>query len=124
MTEGATEKIPFAVEVSRMIELLASQIYPSPFALLRENIQSSFDATLLRRHMGQPFNPKIEVTIETTMIRVADNGVGFSPDKSASQDSVGLQIVQALVDQLSGKLSWANGQGTCATITFPEINSS
>jgi two-component sensor histidine kinase len=55
-------------------------------------------------------------------VTVADNGIGFSPDKLASQNSVGLQIVQALVDQLSGNLQWSNGQGTCATFTFPEDN--
>ena len=76
----ASEKIPFAVEISRMIELLAAQIYPSPFALLRENVQNSFDAILLRKHLGQQFDAKIEVTIETTRVCVADNGIGMSRD--------------------------------------------
>jgi two-component sensor histidine kinase len=74
---------------------------------------------------GRSGEVRLEVQGKEGHVRltVADNGVGFSPEKSASQDSVGLQIVQALVDQLSGELSWANGQGTCATITFPDINS-
>lgn len=74
---------------------------------------------------GRSGEVRLEVQRKEGNVRliVADDGVGFSPEKSASQDSVGLQIVQALVDQLSGKLSWTNGRGTCATITFPEINS-
>jgi two-component sensor histidine kinase len=56
-------------------------------------------------------------------VSVSDDGIGFSPDDLSSHDSVGLQIVQALVDQLSGKLSWANGHGTCATVAFPLVNS-
>ena len=40
--------IPFAVDTSRILELLAKQIYQSPLALLRENTQNAFDATLLR----------------------------------------------------------------------------
>lgn len=76
----ASEKIPFAVEISRMIELLAAQIYPSPFALLRENVQNSFDAILLRKHLGQQFDARIEVTIETTRVCVEDNGIGMSRD--------------------------------------------
>ncbi|WP_323571590.1 hypothetical protein [Rhizobium sp. 28DA2] len=36
--------IPFDIETSRVIELLAKQIYQSPFALLRENVQNAFDA--------------------------------------------------------------------------------
>ena len=70
-----SEKIPFAVEISRMIEVLAAQIYPTPFALLRENVQNSFDAILLRK---PPFEPRIEVTIEPYMVRVRDNGIGMS----------------------------------------------
>src|SRR5437016_1635522 len=80
MNESAAEKIPFAVDISRMIELLAAQIYPSPFALLRENVQNSFDAVLLRRHLGQTFDPAIEILIEPNRIRVADNGIGMSRD--------------------------------------------
>ena len=74
---------------------------------------------------GRSGEVRLEVQRKEGNVRliVADDGIGFSPEKSASQDSVGLQIVQALVDQLSGKLSWTNGRGTCATITFPEINS-
>ena len=74
------EKIPFTVEISRMIELLAAQIYPTPFALLRENVQNSFDAILLRSHAGQIFNPKIEVSIEPKRVVVSDNGIGMSKD--------------------------------------------
>jgi molecular chaperone HtpG len=73
------EKIPFTVEIGRMIEVLATQIYPSPYALLRENIQNSFDAILLRKHLNQEFIPNILVTIEPTLIRVVDNGLGMSP---------------------------------------------
>jgi two-component sensor histidine kinase len=55
-------------------------------------------------------------------VSVSDDGIGFSPEDLPSRDSVGLQIVQALVDQLHGKLSWSNGHGTCATVTFPLVN--
>jgi molecular chaperone HtpG len=77
---ASSEKIPFAVEISRMIELLAAQIYPTPFALLRENVQNAFDAILLRKHLGQDFNGAIEVTIETNRIQVVDNGIGMTRD--------------------------------------------
>lgn len=75
---NSSAKIPFSVEIGRMIEVLAAQIYPSPFALLRENVQNSFDAILMRRHMGQTFVPSIAVTIESHRISVTDNGVGMS----------------------------------------------
>jgi molecular chaperone HtpG len=80
MSESA-DKIPFTIEISRMIELLAKQIYPTPFALLRENVQNSFDAILQRLYAGQKFEPKIEVIIETKMVRVSDNGKGMTRDE-------------------------------------------
>lgn len=78
MTGTTTDAIPFSVDISRMIELLAAQIYPSPFALLRENVQNAFDAIMVRKHRGDVFDPLIEVTIEPLLIRVTDNGIGMS----------------------------------------------
>lgn len=75
-----SERIPFAVEISRMIEVLAAQIYPTPFALLRENVQNSFDAILQRQHLCDEFAARIEVEIEPGHVRVTDNGIGMSRD--------------------------------------------
>ena len=80
MNTGTADKIPFSVEVSRMIEVLAEQIYPTAFALLRENVQNSFDAVLLRRHRFGDFAARIDVTINESRIVVADNGIGMSRD--------------------------------------------
>lgn len=78
MITQPVEKIVFEVDISKMIELLATQIYPSPLALLRENIQNSFDAILLRQHTGDSFEPLIDVTITPHDIKVTDNGIGMS----------------------------------------------
>lgn len=80
MSKETPASIPFAVEVSRMIEVLAEQIYPTAFALLRENVQNSFDAVLLRRHRFGDFAARIDVTIEDSRIVVSDNGIGMSRD--------------------------------------------
>src|SRR3954466_10794806 len=79
MTQNA-ERIPFAVEIGRMIEVLAAQIYPSPYALLRENTQNSFDAILMRQHLGDTFEPKIDISIQPNEVRVCDNGIGMSSE--------------------------------------------
>ena len=81
MNAQPTEKIVFEVDISKMIELLAAQIYPSPLALLRENIQNSFDAILQRLHAGDSFEPLIDVTITPHDIKVVDNGKGMSVDE-------------------------------------------
>ncbi|MQB46501.1 ATP-binding protein [Rhizobium sp. ICMP 5592] len=73
--------IPFDVETSRIIELLAKQIYQSPFALLRENVQNAFDAIRERMQRDRDFNPLIDVSIEHDRIKIRDNGIGMSRDE-------------------------------------------
>jgi molecular chaperone HtpG len=80
MTEPNTERIPFQVEISRIIEVLARQIYQSPLALLRENTQNAFDAILLRRSRDQSFTPKISIDITSNSIKISDNGIGMTPE--------------------------------------------
>ena len=74
------EKIPFQIDISRVIEVLATQIYQTPLALLRENTQNAFDAILLRRHLAQDFEPSIEISVTPGEIRVSDNGIGMTAD--------------------------------------------
>lgn len=77
----ATELIPFQVETNRILDLLAKQIYQSSFALLRENTQNAYDAILIQRRRVPEFSPHIEITLSQEQIRVADNGVGMTPDE-------------------------------------------
>jgi molecular chaperone HtpG len=76
-----TKSIPFHVDISRIIEVLATQIYQSPLALLRENTQNAYDAILLRKHFGQDFSPEIHITITDREITVRDNGIGMTPEE-------------------------------------------
>ena len=69
------KKIPFKVEFSRILELLAHQIYQSPLALLRENAQNAFDAIRMRQAEGQDFEPAIHVTVDREQASVSDNGI-------------------------------------------------
>ena len=75
----STEKrIAFKVEFSRILELLADQIYQSPLALLRENTQNAFDAILMRKELDSRFEPIIQVTVDDERIIVSDNGIGMT----------------------------------------------
>ena len=73
--------IPLTVDIDRIIEVLATQIYQSPLALLRENAQNAFDAILLRKAANPNFAPRIDITIKPTQITVADNGIGMTPNE-------------------------------------------
>lgn len=76
----STEFIPFSVDTSRVLELLAKQIYQSPLALLRENTQNAFDATLLRKHRDAQYEPIISIEVSQQRIVVKDNGIGMTAD--------------------------------------------
>ena len=75
---SAEKKIAFKVEFSRILELLANQIYQSPLALLRENTQNAFDAIRMRQSEGQEFEPAIDVTVDGEQVVVSDNGIGMT----------------------------------------------
>jgi len=72
------EQIPFHLEMNKIIDLLAKQIYQSPLALLRENCQNAFDAVLIRTHKCGEYIPKIEVNIKEFEIQIQDNGIGMT----------------------------------------------
>ena len=74
------ERIPFDVDIGRVIEVLAKQIYQTPMALLRENTQNAFDAVLLRRHVDSSSIPRIEISLLPEEVRIKDNGIGMSRD--------------------------------------------
>lgn len=79
MTQAA--KIPFKVDIKRMLDLLAKQIYQSPLALLRENCQNAYDAVLQRIGLGHQFEPCIVVEINRNRIAVTDNGIGMTREE-------------------------------------------
>lgn len=81
MTEPSASKIPFQIDLDRVIDVLAREIYQSPLALLRENAQNAFDAILLRR-MTDPGCPSdITIEITPTQVIVTDTGVGMTRDQ-------------------------------------------
>jgi len=76
------KKLNFQIEVSRVLEILSNDIYDSPYALLRENIQNAYDAILMRiaEEGERSFEPKIEVSITNSTITITDNGIGMDED--------------------------------------------
>ncbi len=76
------KKLNFQIEVSRILEILSNDIYDSPYALLRENIQNAYDAVLMRisEEGGGTFEPKIEVFITNNLVTISDNGIGMDEE--------------------------------------------
>jgi molecular chaperone HtpG len=71
----------YQIEITKVLEILSTKIYDSPFALLRENVQNAYDAVLLRNYRFQgTFEPRIDVKITDKLVEVHDNGIGMTED--------------------------------------------
>lgn len=76
------ENIKFKLKLDRVLEVLCSQIYDSPLAMLRENVQNAYDAILMRRHAenSDSFKPQINITIGANQLIISDNGIGMNSE--------------------------------------------
>ena len=72
--------IVFQVETDKILNILTSEIYDSPLALLRENLQNAYDAVRMRFvPLGTPLSEsRIDLTISGNTITITDNGIGMS----------------------------------------------
>jgi molecular chaperone HtpG len=82
MSGPAQERIAFDVETSRILKILSSEIYDSPKAFLRENVQNAYDAILMRcTEQGLTLTERrIDITVEGRRLTVRDDGIGMTED--------------------------------------------
>lgn len=82
-------KTQFSLSKSQVIDLLmGTKLYGNPEVALRELLQNSIDACLLRRALeikwGNLYSPEIKVNYykedEDTILEIADNGTGMDQD--------------------------------------------
>lgn len=67
-------------DAKQMIRILGNDLYDSPLAMLRENVQNAYDAILERKQVDSDFSPIIKVEISDTQIIIEDNGIGMNDD--------------------------------------------
>lgn len=69
-----------------MIRLLGVQLYDTPLAMLRENVQNAYDAIKERIHKDSDFHDGcIKIEVVGDHVTVADNGIGM--DEQGLQDN-------------------------------------
>lgn len=69
------------IDIKKVIKLLAKDIYDSPYALLRENLQNAYDAVLMRKHVDPSYHDfLIEMRVEDNKVVIVDNGIGMTAD--------------------------------------------
>lgn len=82
MSAQARERIAFDVQTDRILQILSSEIYDSPKAFLRENVQNAYDAILMRcTEQGLAITDRrIDVIVEPERLTVVDDGIGMSEE--------------------------------------------
>src|SRR6266478_3492881 len=82
MNEQTKERIPFDVETERILQILSSEIYDSPKAFLRENVQNAYDAILMRcSAQGLALaSCRITIIVEKARLTVGDDGIGMTDE--------------------------------------------
>jgi molecular chaperone HtpG len=76
------DRITFEVETSRVLEILSKEIYDSPLAMLRENVQNAYDAILMRTSLENTSlsTGRINIDISGQHIKIDDNGIGMTEE--------------------------------------------
>lgn len=79
---------PIDVELERILPILAREIYTSPFAFLRENVQNAFDAIRMQifreQSMGVSRKHRILITQDGNRLSISDSGIGMTKEDLAS----------------------------------------
>ena len=94
---------------------LESKYEVALFRLMQESVQNA-----LKHAEASHIKVKVEMTLQSTMIIVKDDGKGFDPNEKKDQ-SFGLVGMRERVDMLEGELSIDSspGEGTIVTIQIP-----
>ncbi len=73
-------QIAFQVDTARVLEILSKQIYDSPYAMARENVQNAYDAVLMRANQEGRLASEysIEINAAPERIIIKDQGIGMS----------------------------------------------
>jgi molecular chaperone HtpG len=81
MTEEHSSFEP-GFDFDSLLRIISKQIYETPLAFLRENVQNAVDAIRMQAHLEgiDPADPRfqIEVTVDGRAVRVRDNGIGMT----------------------------------------------
>ena len=72
------------IDFPSVLRIISKQIYETPLAFIRENVQNAVDAVRIQAYRDQMQSSdagyRIDVTVEDRGIRVRDNGTGMSAD--------------------------------------------
>jgi molecular chaperone HtpG len=77
-----SDGIVFQVETTRVLQILAREIYDSPLALIRENLQNAYDAVRMRFASTGTLveGGRIDIHVTKGEVSISDNGIGMNEE--------------------------------------------
>jgi len=115
------KKINFEIDTEKL-ELDVAQAVPLGL-ILNEAISNAIKHAFPGNEKG-----KVKITLkkmptETNQLTIADNGIGLPDDfKSENSNSLGMNLMIGLTDQLDGTFDYKNANGLTIIITFIKNN--
>ncbi|BAY60380.1 signal transduction histidine kinase [Calothrix brevissima NIES-22] len=118
---GINTKIHIQMHIQKISLKIDTAIYCG--LIINELVSNSIKYAFVNTQQGYICIELIEISQSNYSLIVSDNGVGLSKDVELyKQESLGLQLVWSLVEQLEGKINLDNSSGAKFSITFNEQN--
>lgn len=118
---GINTKINIKMNIQKTSLKIDTAIYCG--LIINELVSNSIKYAFVNTQQGAIYIALIETCPNNYSLTVSDNGVGLSKDVEIyKQESLGLQLVWSLVEQLEGKITLDNSSGATFNITFSEQN--
>ena len=81
---SSSDRFEVGIEFGSVLSAISKQIYDTPYAFLRENLQNAIDASRMqaKREEIPSSDPslRIDITVERNLVRIRDRGNGMSSD--------------------------------------------
>lgn len=119
------QDIPLNIDTAVPLGLIMTEIITNSlkYAFPVVNYSEPANGSSKRQEVNGEIEVKLERKNKKYLMTISDNGIGIPKDIDIQKiDTLGLKLVNILVDQLDGKLELLNGNGTTFKIDFMEIN--
>src|SRR5947207_7425009 len=77
------DRVPVGINFRRVLETISAQIYDTPMAFLRENVQNAVDALRMFRAELPSAKDALTVTVEVSgnSVKITDTGIGMNREE-------------------------------------------
>ena len=86
--------------------------------ITNEILVNAFKHAFIDRKYGA-INVTFYTKEENYVLEISDNGTGIREGDNSKQHSLGMKLINALIDQLDGEIYIGNNNGTSYKLSFP-----